>query len=106
MANDNLFADLEMFAQQGVNALATMTPIESGITASSWGYEIEYDSDHAGIYWTNSNENEGVNIAVIIQYGHATGTGGYISGIDYINPSMLSIFNQILENVWRRVTLA
>lgn len=106
MASTNLLADLAPLAQQGVSALATMTPVESGITASSWSYEIEVDSEHVAIYWTNTHENEGVNIAVIIQYGHATGTGGYISGIDYINPAMLPIFESIIDSIWEKVSTA
>lgn len=106
MASDNLLADLEPYAQQGVNALSTLTPIESGVTAASWGYDIILDSDHVEINWFNTHENDGVNIAVIIQYGHATGTGAYITGIDYINPAMQPIFQDIVDNVWKKVTLA
>lgn len=106
MAHSNLLAEIAPYAAQGVAALAATTPKESGLTASSWSYEVEVDAEHAAIYWTNSHENEGVNIAVIIQYGHATGTGGYITGIDYINPTMLPIFEQIAENIWKKVTLA
>lgn len=106
MANDNLLSELDTLAQQGVNALSATTPSDTGLTATSWGYEIEVNNDHAAIYWFNTHENEGVNIAVIIQYGHATGTGGYVTGIDYINPTMQSIFDQIIDAVWKKVTLA
>jgi len=102
----NLFESLTIFAQQGVNALASATPIDSGLTASSWGYEIETDGDSVAIRWVNNNINDGANVAVLLQYGHGTGTGGYVSGYDYINPSIQPIFDQIAEDVWRKVTLA
>jgi len=106
MENANLFAGLESIAQTGVNALSSMTPVESGLTASSWGYEIENDQDSVKITWTNNNIEDGVNIAVILQYGHATGTGGYVSGYDYINPAIQPIFDQLIEDLWRKVTNA
>ena len=91
------------YAQAGVIALASATPKDSGRTASSWGYEIERDADGYTIYWTNDNLNEGVNIAVILQYGHGTGTGGYVQGRDYINPAMVPIFEQIANDAWNEV---
>ena len=94
---------LEKYAKEGVSALAAATPIDSGKTASSWGYEIEVSGDSATIHWTNSNENKGVNIAVILQFGHGTGTGGYVQGRDYINPAMRPVFDRIAEEVWREV---
>ena len=106
MAEDNLLEDLAYLAQQGVIALSTTTPIDSGLTAASWSYEIDLYGDGVRIIWSNSHVEDGVNIAVILQYGHATGTGGYISGVDYINPAIQPIFTQIAEDVWRKVTLA
>lgn len=106
MQNDNLLDALSLYAQQGVNALATATPIETGLTAASWGYEITVDGDSVKIQWTNNHIDDGVNIAVILQYGHGTGTGGYVSGYDYINPAIQPIFDQIIDDIWRRVTLA
>lgn len=94
---------LNKYGVAGVNALAAATPKESGKTAASWGYEIEKDENGYTIYWTNDNINEGVNIAVILQYGHGTGTGGYVYGTDYINPSMSSIFEQIANDAWNEV---
>jgi hypothetical protein len=102
----DLNSGLAIFAQAGVNALASATPVDSGLTASSWGYEIEADGDSVAIRWVNNNINNGANVAVLLQYGHATGTGGYVSGYDYINPSIQPIFDQIAEDVWRKVTLA
>lgn len=94
---------LEKYAKDGVSALSAATPVDSGKTASSWGYEIEVSGDTATIHWTNSNENKGVNIAVILQFGHGTGTGGYVQGRDYINPAMRPVFDRIAEEVWREV---
>lgn len=106
MQSENFFSSLESFAQQGVNALASVTPIDSGLTASSWGYEIESNDSNTKVTWTNSHINDGVNVAIILQYGHGTGTGGYISGIDYINPGIQPIFEQVIEDLWRKVTTA
>lgn len=97
---------LERYAQMGVSALASATPVDSGQTASCWGYEIEMSGEDATIYWTNTNQNKGVYIAVILQYGHGTGTGGYVQGIDYINPAIRPVFDKIAEEAWREVTSA
>jgi len=106
MQNANMLESLEIFAQQGVNALASATPIDSGLTAASWSYEIEQSGDSVSIRWVNNNIEDNVNVAVILQYGHGTGTGGYVSGYDYINPAIQPIFDQIADDVWKRVTLA
>lgn len=95
---------LDKFGQMGVDALSKSTPTRTGKTASSWEYEIVHSGKSASIRWFNTNENKGVNIAVIIQYGHGTGTGGYVTGIDYINPAMRPIFEDIAEEVWKEVT--
>lgn len=97
---------LDALAQQGVNALAAATPIESGLTAASWSYEIETVGDRTTISWINTHRDNGVNVAIILQYGHGTGTGGYVSGRDYINPAIKPIFDQIADDVWKKVTLA
>ena len=97
---------LDKYAQQGVEALSSNTPVDSGTTASKWGYEIKRHIGGVGIYWTNDNINKGVNIAVILQYGHGTGTGGYVQGIDYINPAIRPIFDEIAKSAWREVTSA
>lgn len=106
MKNFKIDSILERYAQQGVSALASATPIDSGATANSWGYEIVYSGEGATIYWTNTNSNKGVVIAVILQYGHGTGTGGYVQGRDYINPAMRPVFDQIAEAAWREVVNA
>ena len=106
VSSKQFFRNLERYAQKGVDALASATPIDSGKTASSWNYEIRTGRNSVEIYWTNSNINKGVNIAVIIQYGHGTRNGGYVQGRDYINPAMRPIFDEIANSVWREVTSA
>lgn len=95
---------LERFGRMGVDALSAATPIESGTTANSWSYEIVQKNGSAEIDFNNSNINKGVNIAIIIQYGHGTGTGGYVQGIDYINPALRPVFEQIADAAWKEVT--
>lgn len=97
---------LKKYAEQGVSALQAATPRDSGLTASSWSYSIQAGRESATIYWSNSNVNKGVNIAVILQYGHGTGTGGYVQGRDYINPAMRPVFDKIAEEAWREVVNA
>lgn len=100
----DFYKNLQKYAQIGVEALRSSTPIDSGITANSWGYEIINNGSSAGIVWTNTNTNKGENIAILLQYGHGTGTGGYVHGRDYINPAMQPVFDQIAEDVWKEVT--
>lgn len=100
------FASLESLAQRGVSALQAATPIEDGTTAGSWSYEIERKNGSITIHWINTNNVNGVNIAVILQYGHGTGTGGYVAGRDYINGALKPIFDEIDNEVWKRVTSA
>lgn len=100
---DNL-SSIEKYALEGVAALALATPFRTGKTASSWDYEIHRSSGKISIYWTNDNLNKGVNIAVILQYGHGTRNGGYVMGRDYINPAIRPIFDKIAEAAWKEVT--
>ena len=95
---------LEKYAREGVAALSSATPVDTGLTASSWGYEIEQKSGIIRISFTNTNIQNGVPIAIILQYGHGTGTGGWVEGRDYINPAIQPIFDKIVENAWREVT--
>lgn len=95
---------LSKYGKMGMDALAKATPIDTGLTASSWSYEIVEDDGGATIYWKNSNVVKGVSIAVILQYGHGTGTGGYVEGVDYINPALRSIFEGIADDAWKEVT--
>lgn len=94
---------LEQYGQMGVQALSEATPVDTGKTASSWGYEVNASDTSYTIAWTNSNTNKGVPIALVIQYGHAMPNGGYVEGRDYINPALKPIFDQILEDVWKEV---
>ena len=94
---------LDRYGKEGVDALASATPVRTGLTASSWGYEISVTKNGYSIAWTNSNVVDGVPIAIILQYGHGTGTGGYVQGIDYINPAIKPIFDEIEAGVWREV---
>ena len=95
---------LDKYGREGVAALASMTPVESGLTASSWYYEVSYSAGSATLTFLNSHVNEGVPIAIILQYGHGTGTGGYVQGRDYINPAIRPIFDRIANEAWREVT--
>lgn len=96
---------LEKYGQAGVDALSAATPNNTGTTAASWNYEIVENRRGYSIYWTNSHENRGVNIALILQYGHGTGTGGYVKGIDYINPAIRPIFEKLANAAWKEVTV-
>ena len=96
--------NLDKYGREGVAALASATPIESGKTASSWYYEIENSNGSAIISFYNSNVNKGVPIAIILQYGHGTGTGGWVQGRDYINPAIQPVFDRIAEEAWRDAT--
>lgn len=104
MANAELFATLEKYGQMGVEALAAATPVESGETAAAWSYEIVSRRGYFSIRWHNSHVEEGVPIAILLQYGHGTGTGGYVQGRDYINPAIRPIFDQIDAEVRKVVT--
>lgn len=97
---------LDEFGRDGVQALRNATPVDSGATAEAWDYEIKRTRNYTEIVWTNSNINDGVPIAVILQYGHSTGTGGYVQGRDYINPAIRPVFDKIAEKAWKVVTSA
>ena len=96
--------DLNKYGRAGVAALESATPVDSGLTASSWSYKIENKDGRAKISFHNSNIQNGVPIAIILQYGHGTGTGGWVEGRDYINPAIQPIFDEIVNNAWREVT--
>lgn len=95
---------LSEYGKRGVDALRAATPKDSGKTADSWYYEITQDRNQTTIEWCNSNMNKGVSIALILQYGHGTGTGGYVQGTDYINPAMKAIFDDLANECWKEVT--
>ncbi len=95
---------LDKYGRAGVAALASATPTETGLTASSWYYEIKRQNGSVSIEFKNSNVNKGVPIAIILQYGHGTGTGGWVEGRDYINPAIQPIFDQLTADAWKEVT--
>lgn len=95
---------LHEYGKKGVAALASATPIDTGLTANSWDYKIDISKGSYTITWTNSHRVDGVLIAIILQYGHGTRNGGYVQGRDYINPAMRPIFDNIAEDIWREVT--
>lgn len=99
-----IFQSLEKYGSLGVNALSNATPKDSGLAADSWYYEIVQGKGFFQIIWKNRNIENGFPVAVMIQYGHGTGTGGYVEGIDYINPAMRPIFEQIVNELWKAVT--
>lgn len=94
---------LARYGQRGVDALSAATPEDSGKTADSWSYEIAESDGSLSIYWRNSNVNDGVNIAIILQYGHGTRNGGYVEGRDYINPAIRPVFEQMADEAWKEV---
>ncbi len=96
--------DLDKYGREGVAALASATPVDTGETAKAWSYEIINRNGSVRISFHNSNIQNGVPIAIILQYGHGTGTGGWVQGRDYINPAIQPIFDQIANNAWREVT--
>ncbi len=100
----NQLSVLDKYGAQGVAALAAATPVEDGETARAWTYEIVNRRGYYAIHWSNTHVEDGVNIAVILQYGHGTGTGGYIEGRDYIMPAIRPIFDQMVIDAWREVT--
>lgn len=99
----NIFASLDRYGQRGVEALAAATPVETGLTADSWEYEI-VKSPRPGIRWYNTNVVNGTPVVIMIQYGHGTGTGGYVYGRDFINPAMRPVFDTIAQDIWKEVT--
>ena len=96
--------DLDKYGREGVAALASATPVDSGLTADSWRYEITNKQGSAKITFYNTNIQNGVPIAIILQYGHGTRNGGWVQGRDYINPAIQPIFDKIVKEAWREVT--
>jgi hypothetical protein len=103
---EQLYSDLATIAQRGVVALQLATPKDTGLTAASWSYEIEIQGPKVTISWLNTNKNGEAHVAVLLQYGHGTGTGGYVAGRDYINPALQPVFDDIADSVWKKVTSA
>lgn len=103
LQNREAYEVLHAYGREGVAALQAATPVDSGATAAGWGYEI-VDEANMVIVWTNTNVRDGFNVAIGIQYGHGTGTGGYVMGRDYINPAIQPVFDKIADRVWKAVT--
>lgn len=106
MKNRNIESVLNRYGKHGVALLEDATPVDTGLTSQSWDYEIENNSGDYTIYFTNSNENDGVNIAIILQYGHGTRNGGYVEPDDYINPAVKKAFEDMADELWEEVVRA
>lgn len=103
LAKGDIVHGLNALGRQGVAALASATPADSGLTAQSWDYRINQGSGYLEIEWYNTNVVNGFPVAVGLQYGHGTGTGGYVRGIDYINPAIKPVFKEIEKAIERAV---
>lgn len=104
LSEDDYLKILNSCGERGVRALASATPVDTGRTAASWSYEIERSDGHTTISWHNDNlTSQGDPVAILLQYGHGTGTGGYVQGRDYINPAIQPVFDDISEEVWKAV---
>ena len=106
MLRGNIYAGLDALARQGVSALASATPTDTGLASESWDYRIQRSGASVTIEWLNKDVESGFPVAIMLQYGYGTGTGGYVAGRDYINPSMQPIFDMIADKVWKVVTSA
>lgn len=106
MSKGDLFAALDAYGREGVAALSSATPRDSGETAGAWGFKVSRGISRTTIEWTNSHVVNGVPIAIILQFGHGTGTGGYVQGQDYINPAIKPVFDKIADKTWKAVTSA
>src|SRR5205085_12320149 len=104
LSKGDIYKSLDSFGKLGVSALSKATPVDSGLASSSWSYNVKVSRTHASISWTNSNAEGGVPVVILLQYGHGTGTGGYVQGRDFINPAIKPIFDQISSEVWKAVT--
>lgn len=103
MKTRDVLSILNKYGKRGVDLLSKNTPRDTGETAESWEYEVSKKEGQYSIYWSNFNDNDGVNIAMIIQYGHGTKNGGYVRGIDYINPALSTIFSEMADELWEEV---
>jgi hypothetical protein len=106
MKQGDIFKALDAEARKGVSALGQASPKDSGLASDSWDYQIERSGRAVTIKWTNSDVENGFPVAIMLQLGYGTGTGGYVQGRDYINPAMRPIFDSIAEQVWKAVTSA
>ena len=104
MKQDRILSILNKYGNDGVAALASATPVDSGLTAASWYYKIERTNTSVSLIFCNSNVQNGIPIAIILQHGHGTGTGGWVQGRDYINPAIQPIFDRLAKDAWGEVT--
>lgn len=104
--NETIMSVMHSCGREGVQALSNATPVQTGRTARSWDYKVIQKKGEYSIIWTNSDIEEGFPVAIMLQYGYATGTGGFVEGEDYINPALRPIFNKIRDRVWKAVTSA
>lgn len=104
MRKRDMYKALTVLAQEGVSALESVTSRDSGITADSWDYEIRTGRGGTSITWINTNVVDGFSVAIGLQYGHGTGTGGWVTGVDYINPAIKPVMDKIADGVWKVVT--
>lgn len=106
MERGDLFTNLKRFGDRGVQALRAATPRDSGATAEAWTCEVSTTGGNVTLWWKNTNVVNGFNVAIGLQYGHGTGTGGWVAGYDYINPALRPIFDEIANDVWKEVQRA
>lgn len=104
MSKGKMFEDIDRLAREAAHLLSNATPKDTGRAASDWDYEIKKGKGAVTIHWTNDDVEDGVNVVILLQYGHGTGTGGYVSGRDFINPVMRPQFDKITDTIWKRVT--
>lgn len=102
----DIYKVLDRYGREGVAALSSATPADSGLASTSWDYKTEVNRKSASITWLNHDIENGFPVAVMLQYGYGTGTGGYVQGRDYINPAIKPVFDKIADSVWREVTRA
>lgn len=106
VAKLDILSILESYGAVGVAALSSATPVDTGLAAGSWGFDVSAKNGAYAIYWTNTDIEHDFPVSIMLQYGYGTGTGGYVQGRDYINPAIRPIFDEIADRVWRAVTSA
>lgn len=106
LQSGKVYDGLDSIARAGVAALDNATPVDSGVTSDSWGYTIKQTKKFTSIAWTNKEVVDGVPVVILLQYGHGTGTGGYVAGRDFINPAIRPIFDELSTAVWKQVVNA
>lgn len=105
LTSDDLRSIMEKYGREGIAALSTATPLDTGVTASSWEYEIVQDANSISLVFNNSSEiKTGIPIVILLQYGHGNGRGGYVQGRDFINPAIQPIFDKLADEAWKEVT--